>query len=169
MCNLSPGMVRTAWRKISWHLSAVVNNPKAPKGSWVIKFSASESPLDCKLLWHGQSQAGHCQDLREETDTAVAWWVKTEDKHTIQICRMTSESFWEDKHWRKWCWVTLNSPWCHCGRWNPWLCPHWLTHKGVARAPRTPAALPVPDHQEHHSAWEDHSPPETREEFKELL
>lgn len=32
----------------------------------IFKVSASKSPLDCKHLRHGQSQAGHCQDLREE-------------------------------------------------------------------------------------------------------
>lgn len=45
----------------------VFSAAKAPKGSWLIKFSASESPLNCKHLWHGQSQAGHCQNLWKDT------------------------------------------------------------------------------------------------------
>lgn len=48
--------------------NAEEQKPKAPKGLWVMKFSASGSPLDCEGLWHGQGQVGHCQNLKDETN-----------------------------------------------------------------------------------------------------
>lgn len=181
-------MLSASWsrrlKELSWHFQQWGENAKAHKGSWIIKFSASESPLDCKHLWHGQSQVGHCQNLREEKDTEFDWQnccccffkqrpdiVEAVDKMSKNGGQTHLSTEWhhylyeKDKHQRMWCWVTKNSPSCHCGTWNPWLRPHWLRHRGVVRAPRTPAAHPAPDHRGPHSAWEVRSPPETEEDI----